>query len=390
MDFRKISLTLVAFALPGILACGSRNLHKNTDLSKAGGSPIERTFVKTSHPENPDAGVERVEFGAAVSTADAVFTANEVEGVAAFFRSNFAKKWTFRVKNGVSSALLLAEDGAGGHTLFFGANDGYFYALDAEFGRILWRYETKLPVYAKPTLAGGKIYFTTSDEVVFCLDQNSGKWFWHYKRTHNIGTSIRGNSSPTIDGKHIIVGFSDGYVVALGAKDGNLVWERKIHSGKRFMDVDASAVADGSTLFMPSYDGGLYALDRTTGKILWKVDAGSAKKVLLDPRDSKSLYVAASDGTVVALNRSSGRILWKFELDAGTPTELVLKDNYLAFGSSVQYFYVIHKGDGSLAYRHNVGLRSGFVSNPFQSENELFLMSNFGNLYVFRWVKKNG
>jgi len=277
-----------------------------------------------------------------------------------------------------------------GHTLFFGANDGYFYALDAEFGRILWRYETKLPVYAKPTLAGGKIYFTTSDEVVFCLDQNSGKWFWHYKRTHNIGTSIRGNSSPTIDGKHIIVGFSDGYVVALGAKDGNLVWERKIHSGKRFMDVDASAVADGSTLFMPSYDGGLYALDRTTGKILWKVDAGSAKKVLLDPRDSKSLYVAASDGTVVALNRSSGRILWKFELDAGTPTELVLKDNYLAFGSSVQYFYVIHKGDGSLAYRHNVGLRSGFVSNPFQSENELFLMSNFGNLYVFRWVKKNG
>lgn len=387
----RIRYVGICAALALSTACSSRNLHRNVEITNP---PLERGYVKVSRAENPDAGVEPVEFGSAVSTSDTVFAAFEVGsdtgGINAYYRSNFGVKWRFPVENGVSSEPLLAQDGAGGYTLFFGGNDGYFYALDAEFGRVLWRYETKLPVYAKPTIANGKVYLTASDEIVYCLEQSTGKWVWHYKRSQNTGTSIRGNSTPLIDGKNLIVGFADGYVVALSAKDGNMLWERKIHSGKRFTDVDASAVTDGNTLFMPSYDGGLYALDRNGGKILWRVDAGSAKKVVLDPQDGKSMYVATSDGTVTSLNRNSGRILWKFELDAGTPTNLIVKDSYVAFGSSVQYFYVVHKGDGSLAYRHNIGMRSGFVSSPYDAGKEIFAVSNFGNLYVFRWINHRG
>ena len=139
---------------------------------------------------------------------------------------------------------------------------------------------------------------------------------------------------------------------------------------------------DGDRIFVPSYDGGLYALERSKGKLLWYIDVGGSRKVVLE---GKQLYLASSTGQVLSVNKDSGRIAWRFEIDNGTPTSLVLHENFLAFGSSQQYFYAIHKGDGSLAYRFNAGHRSGFVSSPVQSERDIFAFSSFGNLYVFRW-----
>ena len=103
--------------------------------------------------------------------------------------------------------------------------------------------------------------------------------------------------------------------------------------------------------------------------------------------DDKTIYLASSNGSIYSIIKDSGRLGWKFDLDEGTPTNLVQRENHVAFGSSRQYFYVINKGDGSLAYRYNAGLRSGFVSTPTQLDRDIFILSNFGNLYVFRWVE---
>lgn len=69
------------------------------------------------------------------------------------------------------------------------------------------------------------------------------------------------------------------------------------------------------------------------------------------------MYLPSSTGFVYALNKEWGEILWKFELDHGVPTSLVMKGDYIAFGSSQQYFYAIRKTDGTLAYRFNSGMR---------------------------------
>ncbi|MBI3557422.1 MAG: PQQ-binding-like beta-propeller repeat protein, partial [Deltaproteobacteria bacterium] len=323
------------------------------------------------------AGQDPVEFGSPAVTRDVVFVATETKGVEAFERTGFHRKWQFHTKNGVSSELLLE-----GNVLYFGAMDGNFYALDAEFGKVLWKYETKTPVFARGTIAGKRIFITTSDDVVYCLDQTTGKWIWHYKRGGNYITTVHGNSTPAVENGLAYVGFSDGYLVALNANDGNLVWEQKIHRGSKFTDVDAMVLLDGDRLYVPSYDGELYALERAKGRVLWHIEVGGSKKVLMD---DKTLYLASSNGSIYSINKDTGKQGWKFELDSGTPTNLIQHDSYLAFGGSQQYFYVLHKGDGSLAYRYSAGLRSGYVSSPVQSERDIFALSNFGNLYVFRW-----
>lgn len=331
------------------------------------------------NPQNQtqEAGVEPVEFASPLATSDTVYVASETRGIEALERPTFRRKWNFNVKNGVSSALALSDG-----VLYFGSNDGNFYALNAEFGRVLWKFETKVSVFARPFISDNRVYFTASDDVVYCLEKDTGKWVWHYKRGGDYITTVRGNSAPTLSDGRIYVGFSDGYIVALDSKDGNLKWEQKIHKGTKFTDVDASALIDGDRIYVPSYDGELYALTTQAGKIVWHIDVGGSKRVVMN---DKTLYMGTSNGRVISINKDTGRIGWTFELDQGTPTNLVLHENYLAFGSSQQYFYAIHSGDGTLAYRYNAGLRSGFFSTPTQTGTDIFILSNFGNLYEFKW-----
>ena len=371
---KRTLLWLLTAAILASTGCGSRNLYKNAHFTNP---PLERGYVYPTRTAMLDAGQDPVEFGSPAVSRDVVFVASETKGVEAFERTGFHRKWQFYTKNGVDGELLLDNN-----VLYFGAMDGNFYALDAEFGKVLWKYETKTPVFARATIANKRVYLTTSDDIIYCLEQATGKWIWHYKRGGNFITTVHGNSTPAIDGGLAYVGFSDGYLVALNAADGNLVWEQKIHRGTKFTDVDAMVLLDGDRLYVPSYDGELYALERAKGRVLWHIDVGGSKKVLMD---DKNLYLASSNGNIYSINKDTGKQGWKFELDSGTPTNLIQRDNYLAFGSSQQYFYAIHKGDGTLAYRYSAGLRSGFVSSPVQSEKDIFALSNFGNLYVFQW-----
>lgn len=376
-SLRLIAGSACALALVTLLGCGGRNLYKNTKLIDP---PLERGYGFMTRDYLLDAGAEPVDTAGTTVTEDTVFLTSERNGVQAFERHGFQKKWTFTMKNGVSSEPLLD-----GSVLYLGANDGNFYALDAEFGQPLWKYETKAPVYAKPLVSNQRVYLTASDDVVYCLDQATGKWIWHYKRGGNFITTIRGNAQPVVDGNFLYAGFSDGYLVALNANDGNIQWETRVHNGSKFTDVDASPLVDRDVLYVPSYDGSMYALNKKSGKVLWHVDYGGSRKVLLD---EKSLYLGSSDGNVYSLNKESGKMNWKFILDRGTPTGLILHANYLVFGSSQQYFYAIHKGDGSLAYRYDGGLRGGFVANPVLSGKEVYAFSTYGNMYVFKTIDR--
>ncbi|HTL12269.1 MAG TPA: PQQ-binding-like beta-propeller repeat protein, partial [Bdellovibrionota bacterium] len=161
-----------------------------------------------------------------------------------------------------------------------------------------------------------------------------------------------------------------------------LKWEKKLHSGTKFTDVDAHPVKDGSTLFVPSYDGSLYSLNAKTQEVLWKADSGGARQVLVD--DSR-VILPSSDGTVYALAKDSGKVLWKFQVDGGVPTQVVQAGRYLIFGSTQRYLYALESSTGKPVYRFDVGFGSGFYGNPVVDSGgkRVFLLSGAGNLYAF-------
>jgi outer membrane protein assembly factor BamB len=68
-------------------------------------------------------------------------------------------------------------------------------------------------------------------------------------------------------------------------------------------------VANG-IVYVGSGDGGVYAINATTGQIVWKTVTGGA--VNSSPEVANGVvYVGSSDGGMYAINATTGQIVWK-------------------------------------------------------------------------------
>jgi len=335
-----------------------------------------REWALRTHPDF-EAGDRGTEYSNPVLSGHTLVFGSQSRGLISLYPGVNQVRWVLPVANGIMSEILSDSD-----RVYFGGGDGYLYCVDAENGKVLWRYQVRGPVVSKPTVGGGRLFATTADDTVYAFDAASGQWLWHYRRRSDLPATLHGASAPLVDGNDVIAGLSDGFVVALNVNDGTLKWERKVHDGRRFTDVDAHPVLDSGVLYVPSYDGALYALNRKDGEILWKFDAGGSRQVVIE---GGRLYLPSSDGFVYALQKDNARVIWKFELDGGTPTSLAVTDRYLVFGASQQYLYAVDKLSGEAVYRFDAGYGSGFTGSPaYDSAKErVYILSGAGNLYAF-------
>lgn len=356
----------------GLSACGGRNLHKElTDDS----SVLVRQWTLSTR----DASQARraVEFSHPVLWENTLIFGNQSVGLIAIYPGMQIRRWTLPISGGVISQIV-EEKGA----LYFGGGDGLLYSASAETGRVNWKYDLRNPIISRPTVSGGRVFVTTSDDTVYAFDAGTGKWLWHYRRRTQAPATILGAAAPLVDGKEVLAGLSDGFLVALTLEDGQLRWERKLHQGTKFSDVDSSPVIDNGVVYVASYDGALYALKRQGGEVLWRFDAGASKTVVVD---GDRIYLSSTDGNIYCLQKNSAKVLWKFELDRGTPTAIALTEKHLLVGSSFQYFYALDRETGKGAYRLNFGYNSGFYGTPVVdlTNHRAYILSSQGNLISF-------
>lgn len=302
---------------------------------------------------------------------------NRSTGIKAIYPGINQPRWSFSVKEGVVSELAVDKK-----SVYFGGADGHLYSVNLENGRVNWDYDLRNPFISRPTVERGRLLVTTSDDTVYAFDANTGKWLWHYRRRSVPTSKIYGASSPLVEGNTVFAGLSDGFLVALSLEEGQLKWERKIHQGTKFTDVNAHPILENGIIYIPSYDGALYALKHDTGEIIWRFDAGGSKNVVIE---DQKIYFPSSDGTIYCLQKDNAKLLWKFELDQGTPTQVVASEKYLMMGSSYQYFYALDKTTGKGVYRFNAGRGSGFAGSPLfdPASQSVYILSGAGNLYKF-------
>jgi outer membrane protein assembly factor BamB len=366
------ALAIVALAL--LAGCGGRNIHRDLEPDP---KVLTRGWTLSTHGAY-DANDRGFEYSNAALFENTLIFGNASTGVTSIYPGLLRTRWKFPVENGVVSEILVDHK-----TVYFGGGDGFLYALNAETGKLSWKYPIKLTLVSRPAIAGGRLFVVGADDTIYALDAGTGRWLWSYKRRTPQTATIHAVSSPLIDGNEVIAGMSDGFLVAVSVEEGTLKWERKLQLSSKFTDVDASPTLVGDTIYEPSYDGALYALKRTGGDTVWRFDAGGARKVFAE---GDTIYLPSSNGTFYALSRANAKVLWQFELDRGVPTQPIVTDRYVVFGSSHQYLYALDKATGQAVYRWNAGDGSGFSSNPvYDSSNGTFyLLSMAGNLYQFK------
>jgi len=340
----------------------------------------ERVWARAT-PVKESLGFRRLHRMTPIVTENYIFQGNAFDGMVAYDRKTAREVWRLKIKDGVEAGAVL-ESGV----LYFGANDGYFYAVSADSGQIRWTIPIRSEGLGEPLFKDGVVYFMSGANVAYAVEAQTGKQIWLYNRRDTSSLSIRGTSKPSIANNTIYFGFNDGYVVALNLQTGAMEWEQNINQNKRFRDVDSSPIVEGDRIFVTSFDGGLYCLNRADGRILWSVNEGGDTSPVLT---ADHIFYSTSDGQVKSLDRNSGKEVWNIDLKGKIATKPTHHKGLLIFGEYEGKLQFVDMRNGEFVGAFEPG--RGVTSSPLvdTKRNEVYFISADANLFAVRMAWKN-
>ena len=316
---------------------------------------------------------------------DLIIQANAIDGIVAYSKTWGREVWRLPVINGVESSAIIKDS-----FLFFGGNDGQFYSADAETGQILWTFPTRAENLSEPLFEDGLVYVLTGANSLYALEAATGKQVWLYTRTETSSLSIRGGSKPAYQAGTVFVGFSDGALVALSAKNGQVKWEKQLNHNKRFRDIDSNPLLDGEVVYILGYDDATYALRSSTGDLVWKFEKGGYGGMLMV---GDRLYYATTTDEFVAIDKTTGKQIWSSPITSGgIATSPALLKGVLVFGESQGNLRFLESGTGREIGHFEPG--KGIMSPPAidEKKNMVYFISNEANLYGIeaKWKTPSG
>jgi outer membrane protein assembly factor BamB len=189
--------------------------------------------------------------------------------------------------------------------------------------------------YSAPSIAAGRIFGMSNrgdDETVWALSETDGKTLW----VTRLGPPARQRMpqgregpgcTPTVDGDRLYVLGLGGDLACLQVRDGKILWQRSLTDdfGGRIpvWSYRESPLVDGDKVICSpgGSDATLVALDKMTGKTLWKSQVpGSpgpayASAIAID-FDGQRQYVQFTQKTLVGVAASDGKFLWRYDKPA--------------------------------------------------------------------------
>jgi outer membrane protein assembly factor BamB len=180
---------------------------------------------------------------------------------------------------------------------------------------------------------------------------------WSFQIPEGPGLDLDFGSSPVYVDGLVIDTSKDGYTFALNPSTGALVW--KTFTGMAL----GSSATDGSKLYVPSAEtvfpaclagrtcGGLYALNIADGSIAWSIPATTDRfgaGMRSSPAYSNGIVFGAWNGKLWAIDAASGNPRWSFDLPANSVMYggIAVVDGGLLAGTSNALNYWCFTPDG--------------------------------------------
>jgi outer membrane protein assembly factor BamB len=295
----------------------------------------------------------------------------------------WALKWRFDIKEKIESPPALDAQ-----SIYFGGGDGTFYCLNKENGKMRWKYVTKNEIRSAPIVVDGRVVFKSGDNL-YAFEAKTGKFAWKYEAPEAIQKILlREHSSPAFSDGKVIAGFGSGYVVCLEMADGKIVWDVKISENSDFTAVSSSPMIDDSgRIYVSSYSEGMRCMDIADGKTVWKINSSNNSEASYE---QDAVYFSSMDkGTVYAVNRLNGKSIWerKFK-DNIQPRSPVIWGKILILTTSDNRIICLARDDGRTLWEYeiqgDVFTKWGISANPVIANNNLYIISNGGVLYIFK------
>jgi outer membrane protein assembly factor BamB len=192
--------------------------------------------------------------------------------------------------------------------VYFGAWDGFVYALDAASGECLWDFETGDPIIAGVVLDSDRLYAASTDENLYVLDPATGAEIDSIKAGDVWSTPL------LIDGT-LYVSNVDGELLAFDAATLDATWASSFNTNAGLL---TDLVAVNGDIIAGGIGGTLYAVDAATGSEQWAFDEASSwywGTPLVD-EDSGIIYATNLDNSIYAIDADTGDGIWEFQGEA--------------------------------------------------------------------------
>ena len=285
------------------------------------------------------------------------------------------------------------------------ATPGQDLPLDwSDSKNVIWKTEIPGRGHGSPIVVGDRVILPTADEQkktqsVLCLDRSTGELLWTtqiheggFMKLNKKGTHASG--SLACDGKQLYVNFLNAgaaHTTAL-SMDGKILWQTRITDYVVHQAYASSPALHGKNLLLVAADnkksGALACLNRTNGKIIWKV--GRPKKpnyaspVIYELAGRQQLIMTGCD-LVSSYNPVSGDKLWEIK---GATTECVtttVTDGihvYSSGGYPKNHVSAIRAdGSGKVVWRNQVRV---YVPSMIVHQGHLYAIADAGILYCWK------
>jgi len=273
--------------------------------------------------------------------------------------------------------------------LFVPTEDGVLHRLTASTGEVDWRAQLGGAVSQPPILTEDAVYVVTDSDVVMALDRENGDALWRYRREAPEGFYISEHAGlALVEGEMLLAAFTAGVIVALAPADGALIWERdtaaELEPGPdgppRFADVDTTPLVIDELVYIASFAGGVYALERASGSVVWRNEELTGVTSIAQATD-RLLLLSSGDHGLIAIDRVDQDIVWRKELPQGAPGHPVVAGDLVLFGESQGGFVTVDLGSGRELGRFES--QHGFSASASVADGRAFVLGNGGTLFAF-------
>lgn len=243
-------------------------------------------------------------------------------------------------------------------------SDNNMYALNATDGSVVWNYTTGGRIYMNhAAIADGVIYFGASDNKTYALNASNGNLIWN----HTFEQYENMYSSPAIANGILYLGAETtgicegcagdtSTLYALNITDnGSEIWNFTVTPADwQGVAIEGTpAVADGFVYFDAWNNGTLFALNATTGSVIWSYNAGGLAS---SPAVANGLvYFGSYDFPVFALNATTGSHVWNYSTGNIILSSPSVANDIVYISSRDHYIYAINATNGSLIWNYNTG-----------------------------------
>ena len=194
-------------------------------------------------------------------------------------------------------------------TLIVVDNLAKYYAINLSNGELLWEKNNSSPFNSQIKIFKDKFFAVDSENILRCFSIKDGKELWNYKTDKSFIKSQQ-KLSLVINNNRVIFINTLGDISSVSIESGKLLWQTPTQSNQvyesSFSLKNSDLILDKKGIFFSNNQNELYALDETTGVVLWKQNLNSN---LRSTFIENLIFSVTLEGYLAILDARNGNIL---------------------------------------------------------------------------------